>query len=105
LRPRAAGEHAVVTSDERKLQNELIFRDANERIRRAQAAMEIAPAGPVPFICECADVACHTIVRMAGDEYESLRAADDRFLIAPGHDAADGEIVDRRDGYWVVKKG
>jgi hypothetical protein len=98
-----AGEQASVSPDERKLQNELIFRDANERIRRAQQEIAVQ-ADTVPFICECSDVRCHTIVQMSVAEYEDVRAGEMRFLIAPDHDATDGDVVERGERFWVLAK-
>ena len=84
-------------AEDRKLQNEVIFRDSNERIRRAQLEMP-ADGGTVPFICECA------IVHLTGDEYERIRRESMWFLIAPDHDASDGEVVERTERYWVLGK-
>ena len=89
--------------DQRKLQNELIFRDANERIRRAQQEIAVQ-ADTVPFICECSDMRCHTIVQMTVAEYEGVRAEEMRFLIAPDHDATDGDVVERSEHFWVLAK-
>ncbi|HZR94566.1 MAG TPA: hypothetical protein VFA56_02660 [Gaiellaceae bacterium] len=89
--------------DSRKLRNELIFRDANERIRRAQSELEL-PDDPMPFICECSDERCRQIVQLTQAEYEDVRAGDRTFFIAPGHDASDGEVVARGDRHWVLQK-
>ena len=89
--------------EDRRLQNEMIFRDSNERIRRAQLGMT-ADGETVPFICECMDIRCHTIVHMTADEYERVRREEMTFLIAPDHDASDGEIGERTDRYWILRK-
>jgi hypothetical protein len=88
---------------DRKLQNELIFRDSNERIRRAQLELGTDVA-TVPFICECSNIRCHTIVHMTATEYERLRREELWFLIAPDHDASDGTIVERYERYWILEK-
>jgi hypothetical protein len=90
-------------AEDRKLQNEVIFRDSNERIRRAQLEMQ-TDGGTVPFICECADIRCHTIVHLTSDEYERIRRESLWFLIAPDHDASDGEVVERTERYWILGK-
>jgi hypothetical protein len=89
--------------EDRRLQNEMIFRDANERIRRAQLGMQVN-GETVPFICECLDIRCHTIVHMTADEYERVRGHERWFLIAPDHDASDGEVVEQFDRYWILGK-
>ena len=89
--------------EDRRLQNEMIFRDSNERIRRAQLGMTV-DGETVPFICECMDIRCQTIVHMTGDEYERVRHEEMTFLIAPDHDASDGEVAERTDRYWILRK-
>jgi hypothetical protein len=88
---------------DRKLQNELIFRDSNERIRRVQRELEM-DVQTVPFICECSDIWCHTVVHLTASEYERVRGRDEWFLIAPEHDASDGEIAERSDRFWILEK-
>jgi hypothetical protein len=58
----------------------------------------------VPFICECSDILCHTVVHLTTSEYERIRGRDAWFLIAPEHDASDGEIIDRTDRFWTLAK-
>ena len=87
----------------RKLQNELIFRDANERIKRAENAMELE-IPEAPFICECWQQDCRQIVLLTPEEYELVRTHARRFFIAPGHASGDAEIVERSERFWVLDK-
>jgi hypothetical protein len=85
--------------------NDAIYRDANERIKRA--AEEYDVSGPLPFICECADPECRSVVLLTMSEYEEIRGHPAHFLNLPGH--AEGaeqhaEIVRTARGYIVVEK-
>jgi hypothetical protein len=91
-----------MSPDERKARNEALFREANEEIRRVQLELGLTH-GRMPFICECDDEACRTIVRLTADEYERVRANGALFLVALEH-PTEGRIVERRDGYWVSQK-
>jgi hypothetical protein len=65
------------------LQVEGFFRDANDAI--AEKAREIAFAGPVPFLCECADTSCRRLIPVSIGEYEAVRAHPARFVTLPSH--------------------
>jgi hypothetical protein len=91
-------------SEERIARNDAVFRDANERIR---ASAEAYDAETVPFLCECADLSCRTVILLDLAEYEAIRASGRRFLNAPGHDEPHegaGRVVDRRPSYVVFEK-
>jgi hypothetical protein len=90
-----------MSSDVRKAQNEMLFREANEEIRRVQ--LHLGLDGRMPFICECDDEACRTIVRLTAEEYEHVRAGGTLFVIASKH-PTEGRIVERRDGYCISRK-
>jgi hypothetical protein len=107
VKPRGVGKLGGVkreqTSEEaRKAHNEALFRDANESVRAVQQDLGI-PDGPMPFICECDDPACRTIVRLTPAAYEAIRADATHFFIAPNH-PTDGETVEERPAYTVVEK-
>jgi hypothetical protein len=57
----------------------------------------------MPFICECDDPDCRSIVRITQTAYEDVRANALRFVIAPGHTTL-GDIVERHSEYCVVEK-
>ena len=64
-------------------------------------------SGPLPFICECADPDCRTVVLLTMSEYEEIRAHPTYFLNLPKH--AEGaeehaETVRTDPGYIVVEK-
>jgi hypothetical protein len=90
---------------ERAARNDAVFREANEGIRAAaeQHGME----DRIPFICECADTRCTTIVQLSLPKYEEVRADPRRFVTAPGHESGPEDrtrVVESGDGYDVVEK-
>ena len=90
----------------RIVQNNLAFRAANEKIR-AKAAEYHEPMERIPFLCECRDLDCTTIVRMIPSEYEAVRTNSKYFFTVTGHEKAEeplGEVVAREDGYVVIEK-
>lgn len=92
-------------SEERIALNDARFRDANETID--QRAEEADFTEHVPFLCECADPTCTTVLRLSLTEYEHIRTDGTWFLNAPGHVvAAQGaaHIVEEHDRYAIVEK-
>jgi hypothetical protein len=90
---------------ERVARNDATFRDANEDIEAAAIAYGVQMA--VPFLCECADPSCRTLVRLTLAQYEEVRAESRRFLNVPGHEAAAhgmADVVAEREGYVIVEK-
>ena len=76
--------------------------EANERIRVAQAELGLGDSQRLPFLCECADVACRTVIRLTVAEYADVRAADGRCVVAEGH-SHDGRVVTSGEGYLVAE--
>jgi hypothetical protein len=91
---------------ERIAENQVRFRDANERIRRSAEEHQFGGAS-VPFICECPSERCVTVVQLAPSTYDAIRTDPRWFFVAPGHEAdavADGAdvVVDQLDDRVVV---
>ncbi len=87
----------------RMADNESLFRDVNEGIKRGRWPGE--GDGLVGFRCECARIGCNTMVSMTPGEYEQVRAHPRRFMMVPGHELDDVEtVVETRLGYIVVEK-
>lgn len=87
--------------DRRAAENENVFRRINERVEQLTAG-ESAPA----FVCECSAADCvQHLAGVSAAEYESVRRHGARFLVAPGHERPDLEVViDERWGHLVVEK-
>jgi hypothetical protein len=85
-------------------ENEVIFREVNERVRETNETFDVE-AGDAEFVCECGTASCVERVRMSLAEYEQVRAEPTTFLIVPGHEILEVERVVRRDRrFWVVRK-
>ena len=84
--------------------NESIFREVNEQI----GSLNRDFGGELPrmtIICECASGDCTERFEVPVSEYEKARTDPRRFLVVPGHELPEYEsVVERRDGYDVVRK-
>jgi hypothetical protein len=92
---------------ERVARNDATFRDANERIRDVASKLDLDEEGLLPFLCECADLGCTTIVQLSAAEYEEIRADPTWFVNALGHEvSAKGwaQVVREHDRYAIVEK-
>ena len=83
--------------------NESVFRQVNEGIERGQWPGE--EDALVGFRCECARLGCNELLELTVHEYEDVRSDPRRFMVVPGHERSDAEIiVERHAGYLVVEK-
>lgn len=88
---------------ERLARNESVFRKVNEGIERGQWPGE--EDSPVSFRCECARLGCNELLELSVHEYEQVRANGRRFIVRPGHEQPEVEmVVETRPGYVVVEK-
>ena len=96
---------SVGLSAERSAKNEARFRDANEKLERANLRIRGADDGSVtPFLCECEDVSCTAVVLLTLPEYEEARGSRRRFLICPDHVADNAKVIARNSTHWLVEK-
>ena len=90
-------------SAERAAANEARFRQANEQIH--QKVLELgAPDGRAPYLCECEDERCTTVILLTLEEYAEVRRDSRRFVVAPGHDDTDARVAEPHDGFAVIEK-
>lgn len=92
---------------ERVARNDAIFREANENIRAAAVSMQLDESEQLPFLCECADESCTTIVSVTGSEYEAVRQGPTLFINAKGHHVnarSWARVVEEFERYVVVEK-
>jgi hypothetical protein len=87
---------------EKRAANEAAFREANERIRAAEKALDPA-LELVPYLCECDDVECRGTMRLTASQYERLREDGVTFGVLRGH-RSDGEVIEEHEAYVVVRK-
>ena len=80
--------------------NESLFREANEHIEEISS-----DAAFVSFVCECADVDCNERLSLTLEEYEHVRSQPNRFIVLPGHNVPDLDLIQvASDRYFVVSK-
>jgi hypothetical protein len=91
---------------ERIARNDSVFRDANEQISAKAREHGAAEGQPVPFLCECPNERCTTILQLTLSEYELVRTDSRQFMTAIAHERAEGpvEVVLRNHTYLVVRK-
>ena len=89
--------------EERLAQNEVFFRTVNEGIE--QQAIRFGGDDDYEFICECASRECLDRVSLTLREYEHIRAEGTRFVVVPGHENPELElVVQTAQSYYVVEK-
>ncbi|MBV8430695.1 MAG: hypothetical protein JO244_06010 [Solirubrobacterales bacterium] len=83
--------------------NESVFREINEGIERGHWPGE--EDAPVSFRCECARLGCNDLIELSPRQYERVRANPRHFIVLPGHERPEVEVVvERAPGYLVVEK-
>jgi len=106
-----------LSSDKRKIENEIFFRQSNEKVAKGfdelrQVAEEENSAQwakeadePIAFFCECSDEICQKRVWLKPSEYLGLRKNKKQFIIFPGHDIPKIERkVKSKPSFQVVEK-
>jgi hypothetical protein len=89
--------------EQRLAENEILFREVNERIQELQAGDWAAR--DIDFMCECANASCTAVLTLTPVEYEQLRSNSRRFAVLPGHEVDDIErVVETHSSYLVVEK-
>ena len=90
---------------ERQARNEALIREVNERIDGLENEAASLDKNR-RFLCECGrKEVCDVTVEVTLREYERVRAEDDRFLLAPGHETNELErIVEQTDRFVIVDK-
>lgn len=88
---------------QRTARNEAIFREINEGIRRGRWPGE--EESITSFRCECASLGCTQMLELSFREYERVREHPRRFIVSPGHERVDVEVVvETRPTYLIVQK-
>lgn len=89
--------------DARIARNESLFREANDAIERGLWPGQ--SHGAVRFRCECARFDCGGAVELDLGDYERVRQNPNWFLVVPGHEMPDLEVVvERHPNLLVVAK-
>jgi hypothetical protein len=94
----------MAARETRREQNQLRFREANERLLDT-VADDLSDSRPVPFLCECADDDCLGTVEVTLAEWEAVAAEHNHFLMEAGHQRSeDEEVVGSVGEYQVARK-
>jgi hypothetical protein len=70
-----------------------LFREVNERIREFNASFAPASSGHEILICECGREGCGARLEVPRDVYEVVFSEGHRYLVAPGHEEPEAEVV------------
>ncbi len=85
-------------------QNEVIFREVNERLRELGESFSLVTEVS-DFVCECADTSCTDRIQLSLRDYEEVRSDPKWFVIVPGHELLEFErVMDQHDSYLIVEK-
>jgi hypothetical protein len=91
--------------EQRAAQNQLLFREVNERIASLAERALLPEIVPIQVTCECVDMSCTTGVQIPLHEFAEIHRTTNRFLVVPGHELPDVEdVVERRDRFLIVAK-
>lgn len=99
------------------VENEVIFRDSNERViqefndikeaSRKERFTELIPSDDIAlhFLCECSDENCIERIALKQSMYKELHRNSSQFIILPSHNEPKVErIVNDFKTYLVVEK-
>jgi hypothetical protein len=87
----------------RMAQNQVLFREVNERIHEVAADYGITERFSI--FCECASSACQEEIELTETEYEHLRRTPTHFAVLRGHDVPAVEhVVEENDRFVTVEK-
>jgi hypothetical protein len=93
---------------ERQARNESLTRTVNEQVAviDSRASSWAGSEQLFDFHCECGrPEGCSERLRMTLVEYERVRQQADRFVVVPGHETGELEIViERDDRFCIVDK-
>ncbi len=85
-------------------QNEVIFREVNERLRELGETFSLE-GELAELVCECGEAGCAERIQMSLAAYERIRSDPTWFVIVPGHEEPDYErVIEETEGYAVVEK-
>jgi hypothetical protein len=92
--------------EERLANNEVLFRDINERIATVAEPQSVPGDNHVyQFFCECSNIGCDLRLPLTLAAYEAVRNDPTQFVVALGHELPEIEVViSRVDRYQLVRK-
>lgn len=101
-------DHQRQTRDERRVENEYMFKNMNEQYERAlvdHMNVEQFEAEPLDFYCECSDQHCLEKIKISAKQFNDIHNRPDQFVVLGGHEQLDIEdVIAKEHGYTVVQK-
>lgn len=82
----------------RKEHNQSLFRHVNDQI----ASLTRFQTERGSFVCECHRLGCTELIEMPVEAYEEVRGDPTAFLVLPGHQDLDDEVVAADHGSYLV---
>jgi len=96
------GQAAARSRAGRLAENEILFRQLNERLASGGPGSALQE---LELVCECSDRDCVKLLMIEAAEYEWLRQNPYRFAVLPGHEApALEDVVERHARFVIVEK-
>jgi hypothetical protein len=93
----------VIDWREQEVGYETRSRELNEWIDESNEGIDTAAMKP--YVCECSDDACGSMIHLTHGEYEEVRAYGTHFAIALDHESPDLDLlVSERKGFTIVAK-
>jgi hypothetical protein len=93
----------VASRDERLVENQRMFRRANERFE--ELVDDRSDGYKLPFLCECADPSCLGRIELTASDYYAIHLDRSRYIILDDHFTIPGErVVEQVDGFQIVSK-
>jgi CheY-like chemotaxis protein len=80
-------EHSFASPNNARSTSSAFFRAVNDNIMRLNAERSTEKH----ILCECGGLGCTSTLQMAVGAYEAVREDPTRFLVAPGHQLAEGQ--------------
>ena len=90
-------------SAKRAADNEDAFRRANETLELKADELGVAQSR-TPYLCECEQASCTQVIQLERDEYEAVRSHSRRFVMVPGHQEPQDQVVREGRGFTVIEK-
>src|SRR3954451_9748646 len=85
-------------------ENEALYRSINEKIEDLNRAFGTVTE-TMAVVCECGKLECTEQIELDLPTYERVRSEPTHFVVVPGHELPDvEEVVDRADGYNILRK-
>jgi len=104
-------------SERRQIENEMIFRRANEKVGNDLTELKtqfindnypelvVTDDVPLHLLCECSDEDCLVRIPIRLSVYQEIHKNRNAFIIKPNHQVKEIEkVIKTDDGYSVVEK-